>query len=54
MQSIAVDKYGLTVNGFLGVGILAVVLLLILIFKLKVEDSLETEIAETEVKLRQL
>ncbi len=40
MQSIATDKYGITVNGFMGVAILSVVALFIVIFKLWYEGYL--------------
>jgi hypothetical protein len=54
VQSIAVDTYGITVCGFLGTAIMATAGLLILFFKLYLEDRLELEIKETEVSLKHL
>lgn len=39
-QSIAIDQYGITVCGFLGVAIVAVAVLLTLFFKLYLENKL--------------
>jgi hypothetical protein len=49
-----VDTYGITVCGFLGTAIMATAGLLILFFKLYLEDRLEQEIKETEVSLKHL
>lgn len=52
VQSIAVDKYGITVGGFLGVAIMAAAGLLILFYKLYLEGSLESEIKDVQLHLR--
>ncbi len=53
-QTIAIDRYGLKVCGFLAVGLISLAGLLIIFFKLYLEGRLEQNIKEIEMKIRQL